>query len=253
MKTNKLYFIIIVLAIVCVSLVHKNSNASNNISVEKFGSNKEVPYSLPSIEVNVIEQQNFKANEFTIQVFLEIQGKDKEKLFKQIESSRGRIFAIAKDMEISESNIQQNSVELHKEWSYKDGLREFAQYNAKQKFLITLDNKEEAVNFMQALSAETNVEIGQTIVSVKDSEKLKESIVKIAGEKALKKANLYAESVHSKVGKVLYIGSGFERNGLATNLYKSRAMGAFPDGDATAIADSVQFSVEMRLIVELKN
>lgn len=255
---NKIsYFLIVVLAIICLALLHKNS--SNTVATtETFTPHSGAPYAVPSVEVNVTESQKFEANEFKVRVSIEMRNRDKEALFKQIDERRKKFFAIAKEHEISESDIQQNSVDLRKEWTYKDGIREFAQYEASQSFVVTIEKKQDAADFIQALSLEPELDLGRTVATLKDSKVEQEKIIRKAGEKAMAKAEIYAKSVGAKLGKVLYIGSGYNNDGVvfADNmngvamLGSARAKGM--PGDMNAIADSVQISAEIHLIVEIK-
>jgi len=255
------YFVIVVLAAVCFVLLHDKSSEKNYVvAAPAEGPVNNAPAVTPSIEVNAMEFKKFQANEFIIHATIQMANKDKNVLFQQMGERRKKIFAIAKELEIAESEIQQNSIELRKEWSYRDGVRKFVQYEGSQGFAITVDGKQTAANLVEALSIEFDIDVGRTVATLKNTDSLQQSIVNAAGKKALEKAEMYAGSVGAKLGRIINIGTGYG-DGIVSNEGSGlRLMNAAPmmkgalnrSADMNAIADSVTLSAEIRLVVEIK-
>lgn len=251
--------IIVVLAVICIVLLHGKSGSREYMPAPVNGTSQALV--TPSIEVNASEFKKFQANEFIVHASIQMLNKDKDLLFHQIEERRKKIFAVAKELEIPEMNIQQNSIELRKDWSYKDGVREFVQYEGNQRFLITVDDKQSAANLVEALSVESDIDVGRTTATLKNTDSLQQSIVNAAGKKALEKATMYAGSVGAKLGKIMNIGTGYS-DGIVVNEASDVMMlrngpmmkgaGLNRSADMNSIADSVTLSAEIRLVVEIK-
>lgn len=254
------YFVIVVLAAICIFVLHEKSG-SNQYVASQNGSVAGAAFSTPSIEVNASESRKFLANEFIVNASIQMVNKDKDLLFRQMDERRKKIFAIAKELDIPEMNVQQNSIELRKDWSYRDGVREFVQYEGSQRFFVTVDDKQSAANLVEALSIETDVDVGRTTATLKNTDSLQQSIVNAAGKKAMEKASMYAGSVGAKLGKILNIGTGYG-DGIVVNeaadvmMLRNGPMmkgaGLNRSADMNTIADSVTLSAEIRLVVEIK-
>lgn len=257
------YLVIVALAVVCFVLLHEKSCASNGVAaLPQVGS---VPVAnsmaVPSIEVNAMESQKFQANKFIVQASVQMANKDKNVLFQQMGDRRKKIYAIAQELEISVNDIQQNSIELRKEWSYRDGVRKFVQYEGSQNFAINVDGKQNAANLVEALSVEFDINVGRTVATLKNTDSLQQSIVNAAGKKAMEKAQMYAGSVGAKLGKILNIGTGYGdgivvNDGVNVMMLRNGPMmksaGLNHAADMNVIADSVTLSAEIRLVVEIK-
>jgi uncharacterized protein YggE len=171
------------------------------------------------------------------------------------------IFENVKSLEIPQSNVEQNSVDVRKDWSYRSGKRELVGYVATQNFVVTVNRKIDAAALVQALAAEPDVEIHRTAAQLKDVDGVQSQVIKAAGKKALAKARDYAEGVDAKLGRVLQIngeGGGITYNRRYRTNGLMMAKAAMLDGaaemgpDENAIADSVEVSASVRIVVELK-
>lgn len=248
---NLNYLIIVALAILCIVLLHAKSATAVGAVQNGLGG------AVPSIEVNASESRKFPADEFVVHALVAIAGVDKEDLFKQVEKRRKKIFGIAKELEIGEGDVQQNSVELRKQWAYHEGSRKFDHYEANQEFSVKIGDRQLAADLVQALSTEADIEVGRTTASLKNVELLQKSVVDAAGKKAMDKAYMYAGSVGAKLGKIISIGTGYNDGVMmdgammmnAAPMAKSARLGG---SDMNAIADSVTLSAEIRLVVEIK-
>ena len=261
MISKLLNIIYLVLLIVCVCVLIRVVKAEQ-AAVPVATSNGSVALEVPRIEVSASETKKFAADKFEMGFSLEIRGKDKESVSKRLAERRSVIFENVKSLEIPQSNVEQNSVEIHKEWSYRNSKRELVGYVATQSFVITVNRKIDAAALVQALSSEPDVEIQRTSAQLKDVDAVQSTVIKAAGKKATAKANDYAEGVGAKLGRVLQINS--EGGGIIYNQYNRvyRAKGvmlaanAMMDGaaapDETAIADSVEVSASVRVVYELK-
>ena len=261
MISKLLNIIYLVLLIVCVCVLIRVVKAEP-AAVPVAASNGTVAFEVPRIEVSASESKKFAADKFEMGFSLEIRGKDKESVSKRLAERRSVIFENVKSLEIPQSNVEQNSVEIHKEWSYRNSKRELVGYVATQSFVITVNRKIDAAALVQALSSEPDVEIQRTSAQLKDVDAVQSTVIKAAGKKATAKANDYAEGVGAKLGRVLQINS--EGGGIIYNQYNRvyRAKGvmlaanAMMDGaaapDETAIADSVEVSASVHVVYELK-
>ena len=207
---------------------------------------------ISTVEVSASESHKYEANEFLTVARLELHGKDKELLFKQLTSRRSSVFEQMKILEISESDIEQNSIEMRKEWSYDKGTRSLTGYVVSQSFAIKSSSRSVAAAAVAALSAELDVEIDHTSASLKNQDSLKKEAIHAVGKKALEKAEDYAASVGGKLGKVVSVhddGGGAIAYTRGSKVY-SMTLGA--DGAAlSSVADSVEISASVHLVVEL--
>ena len=257
MISKLLNIIYLVLLIVCVCVLIRVVKAEP-AAVPVATSNGSVALEVPPAS----ETKKFAADKFEMGFSLEIRGKDKEAVSKRLAERRSVIFENVKSLEIPQSNVEQNSVEIHKEWSYRNSKRELVGYVATQSFVITVNRKIDAAALVQALSSEPDVEIQRTSAQLKDVDAVQSKVIKAAGKKATAKANDYAEGVGAKLGRVLQING--EGGGVVYSQYNRvyRAKGvmlaanAMMDGaaapDETAIADSVEVSASVRVVYELK-
>lgn len=213
----------------------------------------------PRVEVSAHELKKVAADKFVTSFQLELRGKDKAVLFQKMTERRGALFANVMALDIPEKNVEQNSVEVRKEWNYNDGKRVLEGYTATQSFEVTVDRKADAAALVMALAAEPDVEIRRTSALLKDESAIQAEVIKAAGAKAMAKAKSYAQSVDAKVGKVLYLsgdGDGIVYSNFGGARRKGMMlMNAAMDGaaaDESSIADSVEVSASLRLVVELK-
>jgi hypothetical protein len=209
----------------------------------------------PTVEVSASETHKYEANEFATEARLELHGKDKELLFRQLTSRRASVFDQMKLLDVSDADIEQNSVEMRKEWSYDKGKSSLTGYVVGQDFIIKTRSRTAAAAVIAALSAELDVEILQTTATLDNQATLKKEAVQAVGKKALEKAELYAGSVGGRLGKVLSVTSGGDEvfsNGRAMVL-GAKAYRSFDSEEASlsSIADSVEISASIHLVVEL--
>ncbi len=251
--SNKLFVLVIVLLVFVAFIV---------VSVDKDETPREklaqmLPLgdrSTPTVEVSASESRKYEANEFVTVASLELHGKDKELLFKQLTSRRASIFEQMKSLDVTESDIEQNTVEMRKEWSYDKGTRSLTGYVVSQLFAIKSSNRATAAAVIAALSAELDVEINQTTASLRDKESLKKEAIRAVGKKALETASSYAESVGGKLGKVISVTGNGEGLSFRNHVLGARKA-AFYDGaiadNLSAVADSVEISASIHLVAEL--
>ena len=70
-----------------------------------------------TVTVSASESRKYEANEFVTVAMLELRGRDKELLYKQLEVRRQAIFEQMNKLDIQNTDIEQNSVDMRKEWS----------------------------------------------------------------------------------------------------------------------------------------
>ena len=260
MISKLLNIIYLVALIVCVCLLIRVVK-SEPAAVSAVASSGATTIEIPRIEVSASETKKFAADKFEMGFSLEIRGKDKAAVSKLIADRRSVIFENVKALDIPQSDVEQNSVEIHKEWTYRNNKRELVGYVATQHFTITVTRKIDAAALVQALSTEPDVEIQRTSAQLKDVDAVQSKVIKAAGNKAKTKAKDYAEGVGAKLGRVLQING--EGGGIIYNPVRYRtnglmmaksvmldAEGAAPD--ESAIADSVEVSASVRVVFELK-
>jgi hypothetical protein len=261
MISKLLNIIYLVALIVCVCLLIRVVKSEPAV-VPAVAADGTTTFEVPRIEVSASETKKFAADKFEMGFSLEIRGKDKEAVFKRIAERRSVIFENVKQLDIPQSDVEQNSVDIRKEWSYRNSKRELVGYVATQSFVITVNRKIDAAALVQALSPEPDVEIHRTSAGLKDENAVQSKVVKAVGEKAKAKAKDYADGVGAKLGRVLQIngeGGGvyyrpirLRTNGLmmAKSVMMDGAAESAPD--ESAIADSVEVSASVRVTFELK-
>lgn len=214
--------------------------------------------SIPKIELTGHKSQKFEANQFVSTFSLELRDADKDAVYKKLGERRTKIFDVVKSLDISESNIEQNSVSLTKEWSYDKGTRNLVGYVATQNFVVKLDSRKDAALLSQLLSAELDIEIYPTQATLKNQDSLQGIIIEAAVKDGMDKASHFAAGAGRNLGQVLFIGSegegvyamgGARRKGAVLAAMNSVDVIA---ADVSSIADSVEISANVRLWVELK-
>ena len=262
MISKLLNIIYLVLLIVCVCVLIRVVKAEP-AAVPAVAANGTTTFEVPRIEVSASETKKFAADKFEMGFSLEIRGKDKEAVFKRIAERRSVIFENVKQLDIPQSDVEQNSIDIRKEWTYRNNKRELVGYVATQSFVITVNRKIDAAALVQALSPEPDVEIHRTSAGLKDENAVQSKVVKAVGEKAKAKAKDYADGVGATLGRVLQING--EGGGIYYRPIRLRTNGlmmaksAMLDGavaesapDESAIADSVEVSASVRVVFELK-
>ena len=205
-----------------------------------------------TVEVSASESHKYEANEFLTVARLELHGKDKELLFKQLTSRRFSIFEQMRVLEISEADIEQNSIEMRKEWSYDKGTRSLTGYVVSQSFAIKSSSRSVAAVAVAALSAEMDVEIDYTSATLKNQDSLKNEAIHAVGKKALEKAENYAASVGGKLGKVIAVRDDDCGSDSYVRRHEVFAMAkGVDDAVLSSVADSVEISASIHLVVEL--
>jgi len=192
---------IVVLVIVCAALLLQRGDGKRGSSFVESEDGESA-----SINVTASYDKNFVANEYQLDFAVELYGTDKEKLFKDMEIRRDQIFAAAKQIGISEENVEQNSLKIEKSWDFVKSKN----FLAEQNFKISVSKKESADSLSDLLSAISDVEIHRTKSALKNGDSLQAEIVKKVCRKALFKADRYAESVGEKTGRILLVNGDVE-------------------------------------------
>ena len=263
MISKLLNMVYLIALLVCVIFLIRTVKDDRAAVVPTVNANGATTIEIPRIEVSASETKKFAADKFEMNFSLEIRGKDKEAVFKRISERRAVIFENVKSLDIPQSDVEQNSVDIRKEWTYRNNKRELVGYVATQNFTITVNRKIDAAALVQALSPEPDVEIRRTAVGLKDEDAVQSKVIKVVGEKARNTAKNYAEGVGAKLGRVLQING--EGGGIYYRPIRFRTNGvmmaksAMLDGavaemapDESAIADSVEVSASVRVTFELK-
>lgn len=214
---------------------------------------------IPKVELAGYKSQKFEANQFIASFSVELRDASKDGVYKKLADCRSKIFDAVKSLDIAESNIEQNSVSLTKDWTYRDGDRKLVGYVARQHFFVKMDSRKDAAMLTQMLSVEPDVEIYPTTSTLANEDSLRGVIIEAAVKDGMDKAEHYATGAGLKLGRVLYIGG--EGEGMIPFGHRSHLRGKMllasngMDGaalDETAIADSVEISANVRLTIELR-
>jgi hypothetical protein len=258
MISRFLNIVYLIALIVCVAVLVRTVKEER--SMVPAGANEMATFEVPRIEVSAAESKKFAADKFEMGFRMELRGKDKDALFKRLSQRRSVIFDNAKALEIPESDVEQNSVDMRKEWNYYNGRRELAGYVATQRFDITVNRKADAAALVQALSSEPDIEIERTAALLKNEESVQSAVIKAASKKAMAKARDYAEGVGAGVGRVLLVKANDDGSSLGAIHYRRHmekagllAASAMMFGaDESAVADSVVVEASVSIVVELK-
>lgn len=257
---NKMFpFVILLLVLLGFIVVSVDKSDRPSVSplaspVARAASLNSPASTVATVEVLASETRKYEADEFVTVARIELHGRDKEILSRQMESRRRSIFVQMKKIDVGEGDIEQNSVEMHKEWSYDKGLRSLTGYVMSQSFAIKSSSRAVAAAVIATLSAEMDVEISRTSAGLKEQDSLQNEIIRLVGQEALRKAENYAAGVGGKIGKVISLvgeGDGVETaRPMAKVRYAALGMSNGAP-DQSAVADSVAVSASVRLVAEL--
>lgn len=251
--SNKLFTLVVILLVLITLVVvsaDKNDSPADKISqmIPRMGGDR-----VPTVAVDAYESKKFEANEFKTMASLELRGKDKELLSKQLTSRRNSIFEQMKGLDISESDIELNSVEMRKEWSYDKGTHSLTGYVISQSFFIKSYSRATAAAVISSLTTELDVEINRTMASLKEADSLKREAILAVGKSAIEKAKNYAESVGGKLGKVVAVRND-DGKAVAYTRNAGKMYSTLLSADAVSlasVADSVEISASIYLEMEL--
>ena len=217
MQIKVSYIVIIVLAFVCLVLSMKLGQQSNAAESAKSTTSTEPATvaeksPVPTVAVLARETKNFYADEYVMSIGLTMLGADKKVLYKKMSDRRARLFEILKSLGIPESSVEQNSVELRKEWSYDDGKSTFLGFRSEQSFSVHVKSRALQRSISQALSKEPELEINNTKAQLNNVSALQAEVVKKACEKAFAKAENYARSAGRKLGRIVVVGGDVDQD-----------------------------------------
>lgn len=241
MQNKVSYIVIIVLALVCLILSMKlgRDDQSNKVnaatSTVQTASTQTVAVNeapVPTVAVFTREKKRFVADEYVMTVNLTMLGTDKKVLYRKMNEKRASLFKVLNSFNIPESNVDQNSIKIEKEWSYDEGKRKFLGFRSTQKFEVHVESKSLQKSLTQALSTDSDIEVTKSLARSKNVTAWQADVVKEMCKKAFAKAENYARGTGAKLGKIVLVEGDVDQNNYATG-------------------DSVQVIASMNLEMEL--
>ena len=241
MQNKVSYIVIIVLAFVCLILSMKlgRDDQSNKVnaatSTVQTASTQAVVANeapVPTVAVFTREKKRFVADEYVMTVNLTMLGTDKKVLYRKMNEKRASLFKVLNSFNIPESNVDQNSIKIEKEWSYDEGKRKFLGFRSTQKFEVHVESKSLQKSLTQALLTDSDIEVTKSLARSKNVTAWQADVVKEMCKKAFAKAENYARGTGAKLGKIVLVEGDVDQNNYATG-------------------DSVQVIASMNLEMEL--
>ncbi|MCQ2050347.1 MAG: SIMPL domain-containing protein [Candidatus Saccharibacteria bacterium] len=159
----------------------------------------------PVVQVSVSENVKFIADDFVVRLNLEMREGDKNSLVKKMTERRTNLFAMLKNLNVSEANVEQSSVELRKMWNYGNGKNSLRGYRASQCFKVRVNSRAAVNDLEKAVLQIPDVEMRGMTAGLKNPDSLQKNVAKAACEKAYAKALEYAKSVNEKLGPILNV------------------------------------------------
>jgi len=133
-----------------------------------------------------------------------------------VDETMQRILKILQDENIEEKFIKTVSLNYDVEYDYRSGQRIRVGQRAQQSIVVIvndiIDNPERFPALLDKITAINRVEIQNIQFDVEDKTELFKQSRELAYQKALEKANQYAELSGRKIGKVLTITEGVSRD-----------------------------------------
>lgn len=194
------------LSVVCLGLLLNNVQKPAEVSpVFVPAASQKTSDTSEGVSVSSEERKNFMADEYVTSFKMVSKDKSKETAYKRLNERREQILELLKKHSVSSEEYEFLSSSLEKEWKYVKGKRNFLGYEASQKVLVKFRNKLEADSMELDLSGLSYIDNVRTMARLKNADSLEVAIIKKACKKASKLADEYAQSVGTKVGKVISV------------------------------------------------
>ena len=240
MQNKVSYIVIIVLAFVCLILSMKlgrddQANKGIAATTDQTATTQTVVANeepVPTVAVFTREKKSFVADEYVMTINLTMLGTDKKVLYRKMNEKRAYLFKVLTSLNIPESNVDQNSIKIEKEWAYEEGKRRFLGFRSTQKFEVHVESKSLQKSLVQTLSTDSDIEVAKSIARSKNVTAWQANIVKEMCKKAFAKAENYARGTGAKLGKIVMVDGDVDQSDYSTG-------------------DSVQVVASMNLEMEL--
>ena len=259
-----------------------NSLKSDSVSVDAFVNlememlsrdEKVEPSKKPTLlYVQSDESGKYLANEYVANFRLQMVGKDKEKLYKLMESRGVAILGRLDSLEIPRTNIVDSDIDLRKNMSYSDDrlLGEFYGYTASKRFSVYLSSSETAKVLVDLLALDKDIEFDGVIPRLKNRDSLFTEMALLAGKNAMAKADVFAAGLGMKVDRVIFANDGNAKrvdplwrgavamDELGDLVFEESSygfqslLGGVSGGFGATIADSVDIKARVNYVIELK-
>ena len=161
------------------------------------------------VRVSQIEKKKFLADKFVVVANIVFDGVDKEALFKEMGARRGDVVQMAKDLGVSESEIEAQSMTLRKKQKYEFYGNESQKkaFRAAQRITVNFTSKDAAGAFLDGIVGLENVNVQNAMPVLKNEDSLRVQVVNIAGKKAMARAKAIAEGFDGSLGKVVAVSN----------------------------------------------
>lgn len=232
-------------------------SASVSLSVEALPKGKKSVSPKAYVVVPETISRKYAADEFRTTLSLQMMGHDKEELYRNMTQRRNRVMELIGSLDIPQSDVEEKSVSLRKEWVYENHKHIMNGYSASQNIVVTTKSRSLAAVLVNTLSVESDVEVQMTAATLSKADSLQANLVKLVCEKAMGKARAASEGLGGKVGDVLEIqdqssGAVLYDAMPLTNAPRMRAMAKGASlASESVIADSVELSAGVSLKMEL--
>ena len=244
MQNKVSYIVIIVLAFVCLILSMKlgrddQANKGIAATTDQTATTQTVVANeepVPTVAVFTREKKSFVADEYVMTINLTMLGTDKKVLYRKMNEKRAYLFKVLTSLNIPESNVDQNSIKIEKEWAYEEGKRRFLGFRSTQKFEVHVESKSLQKSLVQTLSTDSDIEVAKSIARSKNVTAWQANIVKEMCKKAFAKAENYARGTGAKLGKIVMVDGDVDQSDYST-------------GDSVQVVASMNLEMEFFTIL----
>ena len=148
---------------------------------------------------------NIQADMLTTQFKIGVVKKTLEESKIEHKLSTEKLLEILEDTGVKSENIEIHPLRFRKHYDYEKGKRIFRGYLAENNIQLKIYNLSRYYTIMDKVTSVTNLEMGNSTFGLADKPKYNDEINKKALLAARKKAELMAETMEVKLGKVLEI------------------------------------------------
>lgn len=209
MQNKVSYVVIIILAFVCLVLSMRIGRDGGVLAQPGVPALEKVVEQAEDfsggVTVSSEENKKFLADEYVTTFKMVLLDKNKDVAYKRLNESREKILELLKKHSVGPQEYELLSTSLEKEWDYAKGNRFFLGYAASQMVKVISHSKQESDSLEFDLAGFLFVDKVSTQSRLKNAEALEGDVIRSACKKVSRLAEVNAQSVGAKVGKVISV------------------------------------------------
>ena len=228
------------------------------------------------VQVSQDESKKFLADLFTISAGAVLDGNNRDEIYNQVGRVKDSIVSLAKNLGVAESEIEIHTarIGIKSRWDMENNAHKKSRFRARQFVTVNFTSKQDAAAFLAEVGGADNIVVSEISSVLKNRDSLQVLVTEIAGRKAMARATAIAEGFGGKLGDVVFVGDNssedynivneisYESNARGRTVLGNRRglsssfggglAGLLGGGAGDMIADSVEVSSRVNVVVELK-